>query len=66
MKRNLLVSMESRFDNIEYQNDLAIATYLNPQFKGRFFRDSATKPRIVDILAGQIEARLNCEKKQTR
>ena len=44
-------------------NDLAIATYLNPQFKGRFFRDSATKPRIVDILAGQIEARLNCEKK---
>ena len=46
--------------------------FLNPflavnfQFKGRFFRDSATKPRIVDILAGQIEARLNCEKKQTR
>ena len=43
--------------------------FLNPflavnfQFKGRFFRDIATKPRIVDILAGQIEARLNCEKK---
>ena len=29
------------------------------QFKGWFFRDNATKPRIVDILVGQIEARLN-------
>ena len=57
MKRKLLVSMDSRFDHIEYQNDLAMATYLNPQYKGRFFKDSATIPRIRDILVGQIEAR---------
>ena len=62
MKRKLLVSMDSRFDHIEYQNDLAIATYLNPQYKGRFFKDSATIPRVRDILVDQIEARLKDEK----
>ena len=36
-----------------------MAENLNPYFKGRFSRDNATKSRIVDILVGQIEARLN-------
>ena len=35
--------METRFENIEYQNDLAIAMYLNPQFKADF--SEVIKPR---------------------
>ena len=59
MKKNLLENMNKRFGEIENQDNLVLATYLNPRYKHLFFRYSDTKPRVNKLLTEQIEARVN-------
>ena len=43
----------------KYQDNLVLATYLNPRYKHLFFRYSDTKTRVNKLLTEQIEARIN-------
>ena len=53
--------MSSRFINLENDNDLILATYLNPQYKCHFFQKSETKDKVVDLLVSKIESNLSNE-----
>ena len=61
MKRKLLDSMQLRFQNLENDNDLILATYLNPQYRSHLFQNSETKDKVKTLLVSKIQSMLSNE-----
>ena len=55
MKRDLLANMRRRFHDIENHDEYVIATYLDPRWKGAFFRKSSSMERARSFLKEKMK-----------
>ena len=62
LKRTLKEGMEDRFDDYETQDMYALATYLDPRFKGFFFRNPENAAQAKEKIAEKLERLLMEEK----
>ena len=62
LKRTLKEGMEDRFDDYETQDMYALATYLDPRFKGFFFRNPENAAQAKKKIAEKLERLLMEEK----
>ena len=54
MKRELLHSLKLRFNRIEENKQLSLATFLDPRFKDKFFSSNIVKATIKEILLEEM------------
>ena len=54
MKRDLKKSMEKRFDDMESNDDYAVATLLDSKYRKHFFKDPDTLDRSINVVVDQL------------
>ena len=54
MKADMLASLNRRYENIEANTILTIATLLDPRFKDKFFSKSDTKTKTVEVINSKL------------
>ena len=62
LKRALKAGMEDRFNEIETQDVYALSTYLDPRYKGLFFRDPENAAQAKAKLVEKLEKMLTEER----
>ena len=54
MKADILASLNRRYENIETNTTLTVATFLDPHFKDKFFSKSDPKTKTIEALNSKL------------